>query len=124
MGRKSLARPIRRRIVEQGSPLGISGHRRLIPLPGQGMTALATNRKTTKGTSMKSKEIFALVIRIVGILGLISVIHHLVEDLTREDHQQPAVYFAKKIAYLLVGFYFVWGAPHLVKFAYSGEPKS
>jgi hypothetical protein len=73
---------------------------------------------------MKSKESFALVIRIIGILGLVSVIHHLMEDLTWGDHQQPTVYFAKKIVYLLIGFYFVWGAPHLVKFAYSGEAKA
>jgi hypothetical protein len=73
---------------------------------------------------MKSKEMFALAIRIIGILGLVSVIHHLVEDLTSVDHQPPTVYFAKKIAFLLIGLYFVWGAPHLVKFAYSGEPKA
>ena len=72
---------------------------------------------------MKSKEIFALVIRIIGILGMVSVVRHLVDDVTMESHQPPAMYFARKIVYLLIGVYFVWGAPHLVKFAYSGEPK-
>ena len=72
---------------------------------------------------MKSKEVFALVIRIIGILGIVSVIRHLTDDLTIESEPLSAVYFGRKIVYLLLGLYFVWGAPQLVKFAYSGEPK-
>jgi hypothetical protein len=73
---------------------------------------------------MKSKEIYALIIRIIGILGLISVVQHLANDLTVESHQLSMVYFVRKTVYVVIGFYFIWGAPHLVKFAYSGEPKT
>jgi hypothetical protein len=73
---------------------------------------------------MKSKEIFALALRIIGILGLAFVVRHLVDDLSVDGHQLPTVYFVRKIIYLLIGLYFVWGAPQLVKFAYSSEPKA
>jgi len=72
---------------------------------------------------MKSKEVFALVIRIIGILGIVSVVRHLADDLTVDGQPPSAAYFVRKIIYLLIGLYFVWGAPHLVKFAYSGESK-
>ena len=72
---------------------------------------------------MKSKEVFALVLRVIGILGIIAVTRHLTNDLTLGGQPLPGVYFVRKVIYLVVGLYFVWGAPHLVKFAYSGETK-
>jgi hypothetical protein len=72
---------------------------------------------------MKSKEIFALVLRVIGILGIVSVVRHLTDDVTMGGQPLTAVYFVRKIIYLALGLYFIWGAPHLVKFAYSGEAK-
>ena len=72
---------------------------------------------------MKSKEVFALVVRIIGVLGIVSVVRHLKDDITVGGQPLTAIYFVRKIIYLVLGLYFIWGAPQLVKFAYSGEAK-
>ncbi len=72
---------------------------------------------------MKSKEVFALVVRIIGVLGIVSVVRHLTDDITVGGQPLTAIYFVRKIIYLVLGLYFIWGAPQLVKFAYSGEAK-
>ena len=72
---------------------------------------------------MKSKEIFALILRVIGVLGIISVVRHLMDDLTVGFEPLSGIYFGRKMVYLLLGLYFIWGAPHLVKFAYSGQAK-
>jgi len=73
---------------------------------------------------MKTKEMFALIIRVVGVLGLVNIIHHLGNDAIKGGQQLSVLYFVKKTVFLLIGIYFIWGAPLLVKFAYSGEPKT
>jgi len=73
---------------------------------------------------MKTKEMFALIIRIIGVLGLVNIINHIGNDAISGGQQFSVLYFVKKTAFLLVGFYFVWGAPLLVELAYSGESKT
>ena len=70
---------------------------------------------------MKSKEIFALIIRVIGVLGLAFIAHHIGGDIHSGIKLLDVDYVSKKAVLALVGIYFVWGAPHLVKFAYSGE---
>jgi hypothetical protein len=70
---------------------------------------------------MKSKEIFALIIRVIGVLGLAFIVHHIGGDIHSGIRLLNVDYVAKKGVLVLLGIYFVWGAPHLVKFAYSGD---
>lgn len=71
---------------------------------------------------MKMKEIFALFIRTIGVVGVIYVINHILNAITAG--QVLALPLIKQIAYLLVGLYFVGGAPYLLKFAYPEESKA
>ena len=70
---------------------------------------------------MKSKEIFALIIRVIGVLGIAFIVHHIGGDIHSGTKLLDADYISKKAVLTLLGLYFVWGAPHLVKFAYSGD---
>ncbi len=71
---------------------------------------------------MKMKEIFALLIRIIGVLGLAYVIRNTV-NIVINGVPQPGILMLKEVAYLALGFYLVRGAPHLLKFAYPEEPR-
>jgi uncharacterized MAPEG superfamily protein len=62
---------------------------------------------------MNSKELFALFLRIVGVLGIIYVIR-------RIDHQEsPAAFWlVMRLIYLIIGAYLIRGAPLVLEFAY------
>jgi hypothetical protein len=70
---------------------------------------------------MKPNETFALVIRVIGLLGLAYVVRHLANNSIDGFQNCNAFYFVKKIIYLFVGLYLVRGAPCLVKFAYPDD---
>jgi len=73
---------------------------------------------------MKTKQIFALLIRIIGVLGLAHVTRHLVNDLGYGQGNITAMYVVWKLAYLVAGVYLVRGAPQVVEFAYPEESKT
>jgi hypothetical protein len=65
---------------------------------------------------MNSKELFALFLRVVGILGVIFVVRHVLESVPACT---PSAYLIVKwIVGVLVALYLIRGAPLLVKFAY------
>jgi len=71
---------------------------------------------------MNSKELFALFLRAVGVLGIIFIVRHalwLVPTLTA-----PPSLLIKWVIGAFVGLYLIRGAPLLVKFAFPGKPGS
>jgi predicted membrane protein len=71
---------------------------------------------------MNSKELFALFLRIVGVLGIIFIVRHAfwsVPTLT-----VPTYLLIKWVIGALAGLYLIRGAPLLVKFAFPGKPGS
>jgi hypothetical protein len=70
---------------------------------------------------MHSKDVFALVLRIVGVVGIIFVIRQL--DFVMEMGTPKPAYLALKLLYLAVGVYLLRGAPMLVRFAYPDSGK-
>jgi hypothetical protein len=67
---------------------------------------------------MNSKEMFGLFVRVIGVLGIAFIVHHVGGDMKAGVKLLNVDYIAKKALLALVGIYFVKGAPHLVKFAY------
>ncbi len=66
---------------------------------------------------MNSKELFTLFLRIVGVLGMIFIVHHVLPP--SSQWSLPSAYLIIKwVIGALVGLYLVRGAPLLVKFAY------
>ena len=65
---------------------------------------------------MNAKDIFTLVLRLIGVLGIIYVIRKL--DPAIENGSLTLMYLILKLGYLAVGLYFIRGAPLLVRFAY------
>jgi len=68
---------------------------------------------------MNSKELFALFLRIVGVLGIIFIIRHALGSFptcTASVHL-----LIKWVIGALVGLYLIRGAPLLVKFAYPAK---
>jgi hypothetical protein len=78
---------------------------------------------------MNSKELFALFLRIVGMLGITYVIRNMVLYLPQAE-SIGAFYVISRLAYLIIGVYLIYGGPLLVKFAYpekgsvAAAPKS
>ena len=71
---------------------------------------------------MNSKELFALFLRAVGVLGIIFIVRHAlwsVPTLTA-----PPSLLIKWVIGAFVGLYLIRGAPLLVKFAFPGKPGS
>ena len=69
---------------------------------------------------MNSKELFTLFLRAVGILGVIFIVRHALEQVP--DGVTPPVFvIVKWVVGVLVGIYLVRGAPLLVKFAYPAS---
>jgi len=62
---------------------------------------------------MNPKEQFALALRIIGVLGIIYILRSFV----RIPSPIVAVVIFRLVS-VLIGVYFIRGAPHLVKFAY------
>jgi uncharacterized membrane protein YczE len=75
-----------------------------------------------KETVMHSKDLFGLVLRIVGLLGIILVVRQL--DFVMEMGPPKATYLVVKALYLAIGIYLMRGAPMLVSFAYPGGSKA
>jgi hypothetical protein len=62
---------------------------------------------------MKPQEQFALALRIIGVLGMIYIVRAFVR------HALPTnLALIGRVASILIGAYFIRGAPLLVKFAY------
>jgi len=65
---------------------------------------------------MNSKELFALFLRVVGLLGIIYVIRRIAHA------ESPTTFWvALRVIYLIIGVYLVRGAPLLLKFAYPEQ---
>jgi hypothetical protein len=76
---------------------------------------------------MKAKEIFGLILRVVGLFSLLyggfyllSCLYILAGSPAREGFGVPQ-YFLAGVVYVLVGLYFLRGAPHLFRFAYGQD---
>jgi len=65
---------------------------------------------------MNSKEMFALFLRIVGMLGIIFIVRHALEQ--SPSFAVPAFTIVKWVIGVLIGLYFIRGASVLVSFAY------
>ena len=68
---------------------------------------------------MNSKEMFALFLRIVGMLGIIFIVRHALEQ--GPAFPVPTFAIVKWVIGMLVGFYFIKGAPLIVNFAYPDK---
>src|ERR1039458_7249157 len=76
---------------------------------------------------MKAKEIFGLILRVVGLFGLLygcfyllSCLYFLTGVPAREGFGARQ-YFVAGVIYVLAGLYFLRGAPHLLRFAYGQD---
>jgi hypothetical protein len=64
---------------------------------------------------MKSSELFALAVRIVGLISLLYMIGG---ALMLFGASVPFFLILREIVWLLVSIYLLRGAPHIVRFAY------
>lgn len=69
---------------------------------------------------MKMKELFALVVRVLALVGLAYVTRNLVNRLVWGGGGEP-MDIPKSIVFLAAGLYFLRGAPHLLQFAYPED---
>ena len=69
---------------------------------------------------MKTKETFALIIRVIGVLGIAYVIHNIVRSVLGGS-QAAAIYYIIQVVYLCIGVYFLRGAPLVLNFAYPDK---
>ncbi len=81
------------------------------------------NRSKTR-LAMKPNEFLALAVRILAVIGLAFVTRNLVNDLLLGSSDSLVLTIGKRVVYLLIGLYFLRGAPGLLHFAYPEEPKS
>ena len=72
---------------------------------------------------MNSKELFALFLRVVGVLGIIFIVCHALQ-LGPSCTICPVYLIIKWVIGALVGLYLIRGAPLLVKFAFPEKPGS
>ena len=77
---------------------------------------------------MKAKDIFGLVIRVLGVGGvlwgcsyLVSVVYYLMG--VHPEGYTLYHYLVAGVVTLAFGFYFLRGAPHIVRFAYPDDEK-
>ena len=71
---------------------------------------------------MNSKEMFALFLRMVGVLGIIFIVRHSVGPVFMDTASTFGI--IKWVIGVLVGLYMIRGAPLLVKFAFPEKPGS
>ncbi len=69
---------------------------------------------------MKMKEILAVAIRVLAVVGLAYVTRNLINDLVAGSIDPLGI--VKRIVFLIAGLYFLRGAPHLLRFAYPEPP--
>ena len=67
---------------------------------------------------MKPKELFALVVRVLGMLGIMFLIRQTVRSPIPSTH-----IVVIRLICAVIGFYLIRGAPHLMKFAYPECPQ-
>ena len=68
---------------------------------------------------MNLKELFALFLRMVGVLGIIIIVRHALASAHIET--VPVFVIVKWVIGVLVGLYFIRGAPLLVKFVFPAS---
>lgn len=68
---------------------------------------------------MNLRELFALFLRMVGVLGIIIIVRHALG--TTHIEIVPVFVIVKWVIGVLVGLYFIRGAPLLVKFAFPAS---
>jgi len=78
-----------------------------------GSNQVRTENTEQKGQQMKPKEQFALVLRIIGVLGIAYVVRAFARNSC-----PPAFILVLRVVSVLAGAYFIRGAPLLLKFAY------
>jgi len=66
---------------------------------------------------MNPKELFALIVRGIGLLGVIYLIRHIIK-ITADVGVDDWLLLIVRLVSVFVGLYMVRGAPLLVKFAY------
>ncbi len=66
---------------------------------------------------MKTKETFALLLRVIGVLGIAYVVHNIVHSLLGGS-QAAIIYYVIQVVYMCIGVYFLRGAPLLLNFCY------
>ncbi len=71
---------------------------------------------------MNSKELFALFLRIVGVLGIMLIVRHALESVP--TCTISAYLIIKWVIGALVGLYLMRGAPLVMRFAYPDKPGS
>jgi len=83
---------------------------------------LSVNTKQKAEIKMKTKEVFGLVLRTFGMIGLAYCIRRIVRNPT-----DPALLLLARVVFAAVAVYMIRGAPLLLKFAYpecaEGAPK-
>jgi hypothetical protein len=76
-------------------------------------------QKKERQAHMNLKELFALFLRMVGVLGIIIIVRHALASVAIET--VPVFVIVKWVIGVLVGLYFIRGAPLLVKFAFPAS---
>ena len=71
---------------------------------------------------MNSKEWFGLFLRIVGVLGILTITRHALVPHLAQTYPHPGLQIIKWVIGVVVGVYLIRGAPGLVKFAYPDKP--
>ncbi len=66
---------------------------------------------------MKAREVFGLVLRTIGVLGLAYMVRQIVRN-----PDVPTIHLVVRVVCVVFGVYFLRGAPLLVKFAYPEPP--
>ena len=69
---------------------------------------------------MNSKELFALFLRVVGVLGILFIVRHALQ-LSPSCATWPVFSIVKWVISGLVGLYLIRGAPLLVRFAFPAK---
>ena len=73
---------------------------------------------------MKPSELFALLLRVVGVLCLVYLVRNLTNNWIDAAFPKDVAYYISHLAYLGIGVYLLRGAAALVQFAYPDESKS
>lgn len=94
-------------------------------MTSENLTAGDLRNLRTGGTGTTPREIFGLVLRLVGlallfwgVLYLYSPIQAIIQP--EESDASTLEYLGYGIGYVLISAYFLRGAPHILRFAYPG----
>ncbi len=69
---------------------------------------------------MNSKELFALFLRMVGVVGIIIIVRHALAALPTET--VPVYVLVKWVIGVLLGVYLIRGGSRVLRFAYPKSP--